>query len=85
MANGAVGLDVEFGELQSRRRFWISEVAVRTGLPVSFVGSFWRSRSSIPSGNHIVGITLRLVLSLKNRSLGSGFVRISASWSLVEM
>ena len=40
MVNRAVGLDVEFGELQSRRRFWISEVAVRTGLPVSFVGSF---------------------------------------------
>ena len=85
MANRAVGLDVEFGELQSRRRFWISEVAVATGLPVSFVGSFWCSRSSIPSGNRIVGITLRLVLSLTNRSLGSGFVRISASWSLVEM
>ena len=49
MANGAMGLDVEFGELQSRRRFWISEVAVATGLPVSFVGSFWRSRSSILS------------------------------------
>ena len=46
MANGAVGLDVEFGELQSMSRFWISEVAVATGLPVSFVGSFWRSRSS---------------------------------------
>ena len=85
MAKGAVGFDVEFGELQSRRRFWILEVVVATGLPVSVMGSFWRSRSSIPSGNRIVGITLRLVLSLTNRSLGSGFVRISASWSLVEM
>ena len=47
MAKGAVGFDVEFGELQSRRRFWILEVVVATGLPVSVMGSFWRSRSSI--------------------------------------
>ena len=86
VANEAVGFDVEFGELQLSRRFWISGVAVATGLPVSIVGNFWRSRSSsIPSDNRIVGITLRLVLSLTNQSLGSGFVRISASWSLVEM
>ena len=47
MAKGAVGFDVEFGELQSRKRFWILEVVVATGLPVSVMGSFWRSRSSI--------------------------------------